>query len=58
LFGHGFYQFSPELFYSVLAPHNGFRIIKMAIVESYYADVMPPENNKMAIAAGETNVIQ
>ncbi len=21
-------------------------------------DVMPPENNKMAIAAGETNVIQ
>lgn len=39
LFGHGFYQFSPELFYSVLAPHNGFRIIKMAIVESYYADV-------------------
>lgn len=39
LFGHGFYQFSPELFYSVLGPHNGFRVIKMAIVESYFVDV-------------------
>lgn len=24
--GHGFYQFSPEFFFSVLAPHNGFDI--------------------------------
>jgi len=39
LFGHGFYQFSPELFYSVLGPHNGFRVVKMAIVESYFVDV-------------------
>lgn len=32
--GHGFYQFSPELFYSVLNEKNGFRIIDMtAIVE-------------------------
>jgi SAM-dependent methyltransferase len=28
-FGHGFYQFSPELFYRVLAPGNGFQIEKM-----------------------------
>ncbi|WP_139189923.1 MULTISPECIES: class I SAM-dependent methyltransferase [Rhodonellum] len=27
--GHGFYQFSPELFYRVFSEENGFRIIKM-----------------------------
>lgn len=28
-FGHGFYQFSPELFYRVLAPENGFVVERM-----------------------------
>jgi SAM-dependent methyltransferase len=28
-FGHGFYQFSPELFYRVLGPANGFQIERM-----------------------------
>jgi SAM-dependent methyltransferase len=28
-FGHGFYQFSPELFYRVLAPGNGFEVTRM-----------------------------
>lgn len=28
-FGHGFYQFSPELFYRVLSPENGFRVDRM-----------------------------
>ena len=28
-FGHGFYQFSPELFYRVLSPENGFQIEQM-----------------------------
>jgi SAM-dependent methyltransferase len=32
--GHGFYQFSPELFFRALSPDNGF-----AIVEMYFADV-------------------
>src|SRR3954469_2712902 len=32
--GHGFYQFSPELFFRALAPANGF-----SIVEMYFADV-------------------
>ena len=32
--GHGFYQFSPELFYRALGPENGF-----SIVEMYIADV-------------------
>src|SRR6185369_5889372 len=32
-FGHGFYQFSPELFYRVLNSENGFKVKSM-----YYYD--------------------
>jgi len=32
--GHGFYQFSPELFYRVLAPVNGFQVDRMVALES------------------------
>jgi hypothetical protein len=32
--GHGFYQFSPELFYRVLCPQNGFAIEQMILFES------------------------
>jgi SAM-dependent methyltransferase len=32
-FGHGFYQFSPELFFRVLSPANGFRLEWMVAVE-------------------------
>lgn len=28
-FGHGFYQFSPELFYRVLSPENGYQLENM-----------------------------
>ena len=28
-FGHGFYQFSPELFYRALAEENGYEVIEM-----------------------------
>jgi SAM-dependent methyltransferase len=28
-FGHGFYQFSPELIYRVFSPENGFEVLKM-----------------------------
>lgn len=30
--GHGFYQFSPELFYRVLVPANGFEIVRVYVV--------------------------
>jgi SAM-dependent methyltransferase len=33
LMGHGFYQFSPELFYRVLAPDRGFRIKRLFVSE-------------------------
>ena len=31
--GHGFYQFSPELFFRVLSPANGFQIEHCIAVE-------------------------
>jgi hypothetical protein len=31
--GHGFYQFSPELFYNVLSPANGYRVEQMTAIE-------------------------
>jgi hypothetical protein len=31
--GHGFYQFSPELYFSVLSPENGFEIERMLAFE-------------------------
>jgi SAM-dependent methyltransferase len=32
-FGHGFYQFSPELFFRVLSQGNGFELERMVVVE-------------------------
>ncbi len=32
-FGHGFYQFSPELYFSVLSPENGFELERMIAFE-------------------------
>lgn len=32
--GHGFYQFSPELFFSLLSSQNGFRVDSLMVVES------------------------
>lgn len=29
--GHGFYQFSPELFYRALSPENGFEVVRMIL---------------------------
>jgi hypothetical protein len=34
LMGHGFYQFSPELYYRVFSESNGFEVIKMIIAAS------------------------
>lgn len=34
-FGHGFYQFSPELFDAVLGPHNGMELQEMVACELF-----------------------
>jgi hypothetical protein len=31
--GHGFYQFSPELFYRILSPDNGYCVERMLIIQ-------------------------
>ncbi|MBL0274321.1 MAG: hypothetical protein IPQ06_14930, partial [Chitinophagaceae bacterium] len=31
LMGHGFYQFSPELYYNVFSEENGFKMVKAII---------------------------
>jgi len=43
--GHGFYQFSPELFYSVLVPTNGYEVRRMYLNESgvWYQPLSPEE---------------
>ncbi|MFD3162304.1 hypothetical protein [Herpetosiphon sp. NSE202] len=33
--GHGFYQFSPELFWRILTPENGYQLEKMYVFEMY-----------------------
>lgn len=45
LSGHGLYQFSAELFYSVLAPENGYQVERMMIVADghWYAIRNPAE---------------
>lgn len=35
--GHGFYQFSPEFFYRVLSPENGFEVKAMFLAKPYEA---------------------
>ncbi len=37
--GHGFYQFSPELFFRVLSPANGFQMEKMLIYEDFAGEL-------------------
>jgi hypothetical protein len=32
-FGHGFYQFGPDLFFGVLSEQNGFRLDRITVVE-------------------------
>ena len=35
-FGHGFYQFSPELMFRIFGPENGFDIRTVQVVEARY----------------------
>ncbi|NCC61142.1 MAG: hypothetical protein EOM12_09400 [Verrucomicrobiae bacterium] len=37
--GHGFYQFSPELFYRIFSERNGFTLEKMIVVESWFSGI-------------------
>jgi SAM-dependent methyltransferase len=44
LCGHGFYQFSPELFYSALSPQNGYEVERLLFVyRNQWYSVKKPE---------------
>jgi hypothetical protein len=48
--GHGFYQFSPELFYNILCPTNGYTIERMLIVtEGYWYSIRNPADIKRRV---------
>ncbi|MES1219056.1 MAG: hypothetical protein ABUT20_26350 [Bacteroidota bacterium] len=35
IMGHGFYQFSPELYFNIFSEANGFKVVKMLIVTQH-----------------------
>lgn len=48
--GHGFYEFSPELFYNTLSPQNGFSVERMLVdVEGYWYSVRTPAELKQRV---------
>jgi hypothetical protein len=53
LMGHGLYQFSPELFYRVFSPENGFRVVRTVVFEYYsyspFYDVPDPSEVRSRI---------
>ena len=55
-FGHGFYQFSPELMFRVFAPENGFEMLTVQVVEARYPS---PEltRNRTAYAVTDPAVV-
>ena len=56
--GHGFYQFSPELFYNILSPANGYVVERMLIVSGgYWYEVLNPSDIKRRIQISSSNSI-
>lgn len=61
--GHGFYQFSPELFYRVLSAENGYMIERMMIFEeapgSSWYDVADPDavRERVTLINGQSTML-
>lgn len=61
--GHGFYQFSPELFFRALSPQNGYEIVRMVAFEASpgatWYDVTDPEKirRRVEIAHSKQRVL-
>ena len=53
LMGHGFYQISPELFFRVFVPTNGFQVVKLLVYEepwrSVWYEVLDPEQARRRV---------
>ncbi len=57
LMGHGFYQFSPELFFRVFSESNGFALSKIVLYNSSKTDATFYQVNDPAAAKGRNNLI-
>ena len=55
--GHGFYQFSPELFFRVLSPANGFELRRMVAYEDDYSDVRYYDVSDPAAVGGRVTLV-
>jgi SAM-dependent methyltransferase len=61
--GHGFYQFSPELFFRVLSAENGYKVERMIAFEAYpnseWYDVADPNRigSRVELAHGNHQVL-
>jgi hypothetical protein len=56
LMGHGFYQISPELFFRVLSPENGFVLRKLTIHDSEEEDATFYEVHDPALTGSRTDL--
>src|SRR3989344_6955078 len=45
--GHGFYQFSPELFFRIFSEENGFEVTKMYVLKHPYPGAELSKNQKL-----------
>ncbi len=57
--GHGFYQFSPELFFRVLCTENGFTVVSLILYEwhpgsTWFADQDPAKLGRRATLVNST----
>src|SRR5262249_36459999 len=59
--GHGFWQFSPELFYSLYSEANGYRETRVFIAntvdETHWYEVKPPANGGRAEVMSPTPLV-
>lgn len=58
LFGHGFYQFSPELYFRVFSEVNGFKLVQMILFEDLpnarWFEVADPETVRQRVTLVNT----
>jgi SAM-dependent methyltransferase len=56
MMGHGFYQFSPELFFAVFNADNGFALRKIVLFETFKRDAPFYEVNNPATVGGRVEL--
>lgn len=58
--GHGFYQFSPELYFRALTPENGFELVRLYMVsEGRFYHVVDPQivHGRVELLSGDASVL-